>query len=93
MLSDRTEQCAASIATTDRFFDRWLPVFVDEVRGLLRGHDIARTMHQEVVSKDGISRPVAPSGPPAAGLEPKWNPGFQPNESVRQDTIEESASA
>jgi hypothetical protein len=46
----------------DRFFDQWLPTFVDEVRRQNRGPAIALQMHQEVISKDGISRPAAKIG-------------------------------
>jgi hypothetical protein len=42
----------------DRFFDSWLPTFVDEVRLRNRGEAIAKAMHEEVISKDGISRPA-----------------------------------
>jgi hypothetical protein len=42
----------------DRFFDSWLPTFVDEVRLRNRGEAVAKEMHEEVISKDGISRPA-----------------------------------
>lgn len=42
----------------DKFFDNWLPTFVDEVRLRIRGPDIAKAMHEEVISKDGVSRPA-----------------------------------
>ena len=41
----------------DAFFDSWLPVIANEVRRLARGAEYAASMHQEVVSKDGLSRP------------------------------------
>jgi hypothetical protein len=41
----------------DKYFDKWLPTFVDEVRWALRGGKIAMEMHQEVISKHGISSP------------------------------------
>jgi len=44
--------------SVDGFFDRWLPNFVDEVRRLMRGEEYAKQMHEEVISKDGISRPA-----------------------------------
>mmetsp|Transcript_21263 Transcript_21263/g.49324 ORF Transcript_21263/g.49324 Transcript_21263/m.49324 type:complete len:436 (-) Transcript_21263:396-1703(-) len=44
--------------SVDGFFDRWLPKFVDEVRTLLRGKEYAEQMHEEVISKDGVSRPA-----------------------------------
>jgi hypothetical protein len=60
----------------DAFFDRWLPVIVDETRSLVRGAAVARQMHQQVVSKEGISRPAAEVGVDAAGSKeaPAWNP-------------------
>mmetsp|Transcript_47534 Transcript_47534/g.110809 ORF Transcript_47534/g.110809 Transcript_47534/m.110809 type:complete len:434 (+) Transcript_47534:152-1453(+) len=49
--------------SVDGFFDRWLPNFVDEVRILLRGEEYAKQMHEEVISKDGISRPAGKKVP------------------------------
>ena len=46
----------------DAFFDSWLPVIANEVRRLARGAEYAASMHQEVVSKDGLSRPAAKVG-------------------------------
>ena len=46
----------------DAFFDSWLPVIANEVRRLARGAEYAASMHQEVVSKDGLSRPAAAVG-------------------------------
>ena len=46
----------------DTFFDEWLPTIVNEVRRLARGAEYAASMHQEVVSKDGLSRPAATVG-------------------------------
>ena len=46
----------------DRFFDEWLPTFVDEVRLRNRGQAMATEMHEEVISKDGISRPAGRKG-------------------------------
>mmetsp|Transcript_9503 Transcript_9503/g.30368 ORF Transcript_9503/g.30368 Transcript_9503/m.30368 type:complete len:440 (+) Transcript_9503:70-1389(+) len=42
----------------DRFFDYWLPFFVFEVRRLTRGEKAAVDLKEEVISKDGISRPA-----------------------------------
>jgi len=42
----------------DNFFDTWLPTFVHEVRRRVRGLEIADEMREEVISKDGISRPA-----------------------------------
>ena len=42
----------------DAFFDYWLPSFVDEIRRRIRGPEIAAQMHEEVISKDGVSRPA-----------------------------------
>lgn len=56
MLSSRTGIC--NPGQVDRFFDRWLPTFVDELRRLLKGDAYAQEMHEEVISKDGISRPA-----------------------------------
>mmetsp|Transcript_60982 Transcript_60982/g.113158 ORF Transcript_60982/g.113158 Transcript_60982/m.113158 type:complete len:433 (-) Transcript_60982:361-1659(-) len=52
--------------SVDGFFDRWLPNFVDEVRRLLRGEEYAKQMHEEVISKDGISRPAGRKKMPPA---------------------------
>ena len=46
----------------DTFFDSWLPVIANEVRRLARGAEYAASMHQEVVSKDGLSRPACAVG-------------------------------
>lgn len=46
------------VGAIDSFFDSWLPQFVDEVRTIKRGRDIANQMHTEVISKDGVSRPA-----------------------------------
>ena len=46
----------------DTFFDSWLPVIANEVRRLARGAEYAASMHQEVVSKDGLSRPACAIG-------------------------------
>merc|ERR1711924_571810 len=61
-LSHRDSQ--TGVGMIDAFFDFWLPTFVDAVRALIRGKTIAREMHQEVVSKDGVSRPCAQMGIP-----------------------------
>mmetsp|Transcript_11496 Transcript_11496/g.34910 ORF Transcript_11496/g.34910 Transcript_11496/m.34910 type:complete len:159 (+) Transcript_11496:231-707(+) len=63
--------------TIDKFFDRWLPVLTDEVRARIRGPDVARQMHQEVISKDGISRPAAKVGVGVDEEVPEWNPAIQ----------------
>lgn len=60
LLSGRDSQ--TGVGMIDNFFDFWLPTFVDAVRALIRGKSIARQMHQEVVSKDGVSRPSAHMG-------------------------------
>ena len=46
----------------DAFFDSWLPTIVNELRRLARGAEYAASMHQEVASKDGLSRPAAAVG-------------------------------
>lgn len=51
-------------ASIDSFFDSWLPTIVDEIRRVVRGPEIAAQMHQEVVSKEGVSRPSAKVGVP-----------------------------
>lgn len=48
------------VGMIDAFFDYWLPQFVDEVRAIQRGREIANQMHTEVVPKDGVSRPALP---------------------------------
>ena len=45
--------------SVDRFFDGWLPFFVDEMRRGVRGEEAMRELHEEVVSKNGASRPVS----------------------------------
>lgn len=55
-LSDRHSE--TGVGMIDHFFDTWLPFFVDEVRTLVRGLEVAKAMHMEVISKDGISRPA-----------------------------------
>lgn len=47
----------------DSFFDWWLPFIVDMLRTLNRGKDIAEKLHEEVVSKDGMSRPAGKNPP------------------------------
>jgi len=45
----------------DRFFDRWLPVFVEEMRRVATGNDTyAKEMRTEVISADGRSNPLPP---------------------------------
>lgn len=45
----------------DRFFDNWLPVFVEEMRRIATGDDAyAKAQHREVMSADGASVPLAP---------------------------------
>jgi hypothetical protein len=56
LLSERSSK--TGVGMIDQFFDHWLPTFVDTVRTLIRGPEIAKQMHQEVISKDGISVPV-----------------------------------
>ena len=60
MLSRRDGQIGPG--RIDTFFDEWLPTIVNEVRRLARGAEYAASMHQEVVSKDGLSRPAATVG-------------------------------
>jgi len=55
----RPARCTGRI---DTFFDDWLPTIVNEVRRLAKGAEYAASMHQEVVSKDGLSRPAATVG-------------------------------
>ena len=38
---------SVGVGMIDAFFDFWLPTFVDGVRALIRGKQIAREMHQE----------------------------------------------
>ena len=58
-LNDRRSDIGWSgVGMIDRFFDSWLPTFVDEVRLRNRGEAIAKEMHEEVISKDGVSRPA-----------------------------------
>ncbi|KAJ1478297.1 hypothetical protein T484DRAFT_1818024 [Baffinella frigidus] len=68
MLNER--RAFSGIGVVDRFFDRWLPTIVDEIRTINRGADIAAQLHEETISKDGISRPagikVVPSVDPAS---------------------------
>ena len=67
LLADRKSQFGAG--WVDSFFDYWLPFFVDEVRRILRGPEIAKAMHEEVVSKDGVSRPAGIGKVEKAGNE------------------------
>ena len=60
LLSNRDSVTGPGII--DAFFDSWLPVIVNEIRRLARGAEYAASMHQEVVSKDGLSRPAATVG-------------------------------
>ena len=60
MLSNRDSVTGPGVI--DTFFDSWLPVIANEVRRLARGAEYAASMHQEVVSKDGLSRPAATVG-------------------------------
>jgi hypothetical protein len=60
MLSRRDGQIGPG--RIDTFFDDWLPTIVNEVRRLAKGAEYAASMHQEVVSKDGLSRPAATVG-------------------------------
>jgi len=59
LLSSRDS--STGVGMIDAFFDYWLPDFVDCVRGLILGPEVAQKMHQEVISKDGASRPAPPS--------------------------------
>ena len=56
------------VAWIDLFFDFWLPFFVDMVRTLNRGIEAAREMHEEVISKDGVSRPAGRHMPSDEGV-------------------------
>jgi len=56
LLSSRDS--STGVGMIDAFFDYWLPDFVDCVRGLIRGPEVASKMHQTVISKDGASRPA-----------------------------------
>ena len=62
------------VAWIDAFFDEWLPFFVDMVRTLNRGIEAARLLHEEVISKDGISRPTGKHLPSddAVGVQGVW---------------------
>ena len=60
MLSNRDSVTGPGVI--DTFFDSWLPVIANEVRRLARGAEYAASMHQEVVSKDGLSRPACAVG-------------------------------
>lgn len=41
----------------DQFFDRFLPTYVKQARTILRGKQVAEELFEDVVSKDGVSRP------------------------------------
>ena len=45
------------IGMVDSFFDAFLPYFMHALRTINFGKDYADAHHEEVVSKDGISRP------------------------------------
>jgi len=48
----------------DRFFDNWLPKFVEMMRSVATGNEAyAKARHQEVLSKDGVSVPLSPGKP------------------------------
>ena len=87
--SERKGVFALGPGGVDAFFDRWLPVIVDETRSLVRGPEVARQMHQRVVSKEGISRPAAEVGVDAAGSKeaPAWNPRAAGNDEGRGNII------
>ncbi len=72
LLADRLHPCSFGSGWIDRFFDKWLPYFVDEVRRLCRGDEIATRMHQEVVSADGVSK-AAPLGQEAMDMDADGN--------------------
>jgi len=46
-----------TISAVDAFFDRWLPELVRHVRRVNRGEEAAKELHEEVISKAGVSRP------------------------------------
>ena len=71
MLSRRDGQIGPG--RIDTFFDEWLPTIVNEVRRLARGAEYAASMHQEVVSKDGLSRPAATVGMDVSPDAPGWS--------------------
>eukprot|EP00613_Pedinella_sp_CCMP2098_P019316 CAMPEP_0171692548 /NCGR_PEP_ID=MMETSP0991-20121206/6138_1 /TAXON_ID=483369 /ORGANISM="non described non described, Strain CCMP2098" /LENGTH=330 /DNA_ID=CAMNT_0012280865 /DNA_START=627 /DNA_END=1619 /DNA_ORIENTATION=+ len=56
LLSDRTS--SLGVGWIDGFFDSWLPFFVDLLRTINRGSEAAKELHEEVISKDGVSRPA-----------------------------------
>lgn len=56
MLSRRTSYFGPGMI--DRFFDYWLPYFAFELRRLVRGEKAAIELEEQVISKDGISRPA-----------------------------------
>jgi len=44
-------------SSVDAFFDSWLPKVVHAIRERVRGKEAADELQEEVVSKDGVSRP------------------------------------
>jgi len=56
LLSDRKSKTGTG--WIDNFFDKWLPTIVDEIRKINRGDGVAKDLHEEVISKDGASRPA-----------------------------------
>lgn len=71
----------ATPSKVDAMFDRGLPAMVDEIRTRLRGADVAKAMHQEVVSVDGISHPVE-----KVGLAEEGAAGFDDDEKKQKGT-------
>ena len=61
-LSAHRDSPAYGPAYIDHFFDEFLPVFVHYIRSRVRGKEAADQLWQEVVSKDGVSRPAAKLG-------------------------------
>jgi len=61
MLSGRKSNFVGQI---DSNFDAWLPIFVFEIRQLVKGTDYARSKFELVISEDGISRPAGISEAP-----------------------------
>eukprot|EP00929_Paragymnodinium_shiwhaense_P060933 TRINITY_DN30419_c0_g1_i3.p1 TRINITY_DN30419_c0_g1~~TRINITY_DN30419_c0_g1_i3.p1 ORF type:complete len:334 (-),score=31.39 TRINITY_DN30419_c0_g1_i3:181-1182(-) len=56
MLSSR--KSIAGTGWIDHFFDKWLPRIVDAMRRINLGHDAMEALKEEVISKDGSSRPA-----------------------------------
>jgi len=63
LLSGR--ESMTGVGMIDAFFDFWLPTFVDGVREQVVDQAYADANHEEVTSKDGVSRPTGKKGLPS----------------------------